>query len=90
MTDITETHDIFFDVGGNLVRPTLMMQTLLDVAAGHDAEIAKKFAARFPFKSEADMWNIDDLAAALGMDARKLHAEFKIEAAKRFAQQTVH
>ncbi len=86
MTDITETHDIFFSVDGNLVKPTAMMQTLLEVAARHDPAVAESFAQRFPFRDEADFWNIDDVAHALGMDVRTLHTEFKAEAHKRFGE----
>jgi len=86
MTDITKTHDLFFVVRGNMVKPSALLQTLLDVAAKHDPAVAEGFAARFPFRSEDDAWNIDDVAGALGMEVRALDAEFKAEANRRFGE----
>lgn len=79
----------FFIVGGNLVRPTLLLGVLLEVAAKHDREIAESFTKRF-FEEGDDTWGLDNIAEALGLSCEALHAEWKRECNRRFGDKELH
>jgi hypothetical protein len=89
MTDDLPPGLPMFIVGGNLVRPTLLLGVLLEVAAKHDRKIAESFAKRL-FEDEDSAWGFVDVADALGMSVDALHAEWQRECNKRYGDKELH
>lgn len=88
MTDLPPGLPLFI-VGGNLVRPTILLGVLLEVVARHNRAAAEHFAELF-FEDGDDTWGFEDIADAAGLSVQVLHDEWKRECDGRFGDKELH